>query len=96
MTIERKLKLTPETQAKLCGCVEMGLSFRDACKASAISQRTFYAWRERGQAEGEGIYHDFVVALDDANVRFKLEIHKTILENRTNDAQSAKLALAGC
>ena len=93
MASDRKLKLTPATQAALCALVEDGLSFRDACKAACISQRSFYAWRERGEAEAEGIYHDFAVALDNANVQFKLRIHKTILENRDKDAQSSKLAL---
>ena len=93
MASDRKLKLTPETQAKLCELVEDGLSFRDACKAACISQRSFYAWREKGEAESSGIYHDFATAIDNANVQFKLRIHKTILENRDKDAQSSKLAL---
>ena len=87
------MKLTPETQAKLCALVEDGLSFKDAAKAACISPRSFYNWRERGEAESSGIYHDFAVALDNANVTFKLRIHRTILENRDQDAQSAKLAL---
>ena len=93
MAGDRKLKLTPETQAKLCALVEDGLSFKDAAKAACISPRSFYNWRERGEAESSGIYHDFAVALDNANVTFKLRIHRTILENRDQDAQSAKLAL---
>ena len=93
MAGDRKSKLTTETQAKLCELVEDGLTFRDACKAASISQRSFYNWRERGETEAEGIYHDFAVALDNANVQFKLRIHKTILENRDKDAQSSKLAL---
>ena len=86
-------KLTPELQGELCSLVELGLSYKDACMAVGICKSVFHNWRRAGEDAAEGPHRDFVDALEAANVAFKIKIHRTILENRSEDAQYAKLSL---
>ena len=50
--IGRPSKLTPETQARIVSAVRCGASFKNACVAAGISERTFQRWRQKGEHQG--------------------------------------------
>ena len=45
----RPSKLTPETEARIVSAVRCGASFKSACMAGGISERTFQRWRQKGE-----------------------------------------------
>jgi len=47
----RPSSLTPETEARILNAVRCGASYRSACAASGIGERTFHRWKARGQEE---------------------------------------------
>ncbi len=49
--IGRPSKLTPETEARIVSAVRCGASFKSACMAGGISERTFQRWRQKGEHE---------------------------------------------
>ena len=48
----RPSKLTPETQGRILSAVRCGASFKNACVAAGISERTFQRWRQKGERQG--------------------------------------------
>lgn len=62
----RPTKLTPETQALMIESIQMGLPVRLACKRAGISHTAHYQWIKRGREEGEGLYADYVDAIEKA------------------------------
>jgi hypothetical protein len=51
--MSRPLKLTEDVEAKVCAALRSGNFVKPACEFAGISERTYYAWRERGEADLE-------------------------------------------
>lgn len=62
----RPTKLTPRLQAKICDAIRVGCYVETAAAYCGISKDTFYRWLRKGNEEEEGIYRDFVDAVEKA------------------------------
>ena len=65
----RPSKLNEEVQEKLIQAIEIGVSYIHACAYAGIHYDTFNRWRNRGEEETKGQYHDFYVAIKEAEGR---------------------------
>ncbi len=48
----RPSKLTADIQSRIVSAVRCGASFKNACVAAGISERTFQRWRQKGEHQG--------------------------------------------
>ena len=62
----RKLKLTPETQERICTAIAAGNYTVVAAAFAGIGQSTFYRWMESGEAATSGVYREFWEAVKKA------------------------------
>lgn len=72
VAIGRKTKLTEQVQEKICTHIRLGLAYERAAVCAGIAERTFWAWKARGEKAQKGIYHDFVQALKIADADAEL------------------------
>lgn len=72
-SVGRPTELTPEVAQAVCANISMGLTFIDACRMAHVARRSFERWRERGETETDGIYHDLVEMVEEAEAGFKYE-----------------------
>ena len=74
----RRLKLTPETQAKLCTYIRGGCPYIVAVGCVGIEESTFYRWLRLGEKAKSGIYFQFSQSIkkakDDAEAERVLKI----------------------
>ena len=56
------MKLNEETKARLVQGIKLGLSNKLAAQYAGVSESTFYAWRQRGQA-GEPAYLELLESI---------------------------------
>ena len=72
----RPTKLTKKLQEDICGYIENGASFKDACLLANIDITTFCNWRKQGKIdEGnnkDSIYSNFSKATKKAEATFKI------------------------
>jgi len=72
----RKTKLTKKLQKEVCGYIENGSSFKDACLLVNIDYSTFFTWRKDGNADiknGESTPKaEFSKAVKKAEATFKI------------------------
>ena len=47
----RPSKLVPEVQLKILTAIKCGTSYKTACLAAGIGERTFHRWKQRGEQE---------------------------------------------
>jgi hypothetical protein len=60
----RPSKLTPDTQARILSMVRSGASYKTACIAGGIGERTFHRWRSKGEdPHAKPEYRQFWLAL---------------------------------
>ena len=62
----RRTKLNPQRQALIIEALQLGMTIELASKYAGIEQKTFYNWMNRGRREGEGIYFQFLQAIEKA------------------------------
>tara|TARA_R100000664_G_scaffold33048_1_gene49181 strand:- start:642 stop:1079 length:438 start_codon:yes stop_codon:yes gene_type:complete len=62
------MKLNAETKARLVEGIKLGLSNKLAAQYAGVSESTFYAWRQRGQA-GEPGYLELLESLKRAEAQ---------------------------
>ena len=48
----RPSALTPDVEAMILNAVRCGSSYRSACVAAGVGERSFHRWKSRGQEEG--------------------------------------------
>lgn len=53
--MSRPTKLTPDTQKRICECVELGLSYEHSCNAAGVSYTAMRNWINRAEAELERV-----------------------------------------
>jgi hypothetical protein len=89
----RPSKLDEDTQAKVCAALRTGNFVRPACEFAGISQSTYYAWRERGEADREaGLntpFLEFLEATTRASAEGELLAVSRLAENVRNGDQRA-------
>jgi hypothetical protein len=67
----RPSKCTPEVTAAIADRIRAG-NFPDvAARCEGVGKSTFYAWMQRGEAEDEGPYRDFVESVTRAEADFE-------------------------
>lgn len=81
----RPVKLTPDVQDRFCTAIRRGNSVEVACTKAGIGVRTFYLWCEHGRQQKQGIYRDFIDAVNAAYADVEDDVVNTGLQ----------LALAG-
>ena len=64
--MSRRTKLNPQRQALIIEALQLGMTIELASKYAGIEQKTFYNWMNRGRREGEGIYFQFLQAIEKA------------------------------
>ena len=64
--MSRNTKLTPEVQDLIIGILRAGHYQETAANFAGITATTFYNWLQRGREEGEGIYFEFLEAVEKA------------------------------
>lgn len=62
----RKPKLTPEVQEAVVQTISIGATYEVAANFAKLSRETVRRWVKRGDADGEGPYHAFAVAVREA------------------------------
>ena len=65
----RPSKLNPTIQAEVCKHIENCLHYKDAALLSGISYVTFNEWMKKGREQKRGRYHDFLVAVENAEAK---------------------------
>ena len=65
----RPTKLTPKVQERVCKAIEQGLPYSEACTLAGIHQATFCNWRNRGETQKQGIFYEFVEAVNHAQAK---------------------------
>lgn len=73
----RRTKLNDKVQTALVKLIEKGVSIEDACQHVGITDRTFYSWTARGEAE-EAEFVPFLQAVTRARVDAKIAAIDTI------------------
>lgn len=63
------LKLTPKLQKEFVDYIAEGQYFETACGLCKIHYTTFRIWMIKGAAEESGMYHDFMVAVNEAEAK---------------------------
>lgn len=64
--MSRRTKLNPQRQAMIVEALQLGMTIELASKYAGIEQKTFYNWMNRGRRENEGIYFQFLQAIEKA------------------------------
>ena len=64
--MSRRTKLNPQRQAMIIEALQLEMPIELASKYAGIEQKTFYNWMNRGRREGEGIYFQFLQAIEKA------------------------------
>lgn len=90
----RPTKLTPEVQERICQGVALGMRYDRAAVAAGVSERVFYDWKARGEAEDSGIYCEFLQALNEAETRGERRLLAKIESHGVNDNPGKWQALA--
>lgn len=62
----RPSKLSPELREQIAQLIRAGNTVETAAAAAGLSERSFYSWMERGEAESSGDYVDFRDAVEQA------------------------------
>jgi hypothetical protein len=75
-TLGRPTKLTPALQEKFVQAVREGQFFETACGLCGITYTAFREWMIRGANEPEGIYHEFMLAVQEAEADSEAEANK--------------------
>src|SRR5271165_6525017 len=64
-------KLCDELEERILGFIASGMSQTDACGLVDISRETLYRWKEKGAAEPESRYGQFLEACERAELECK-------------------------
>lgn len=62
----RPTKFTPETRQKIIHAVSIGATYELASLYAGLNRDTVQEWARKGRNQEKGIYHDFSVALKEA------------------------------
>lgn len=65
----KSYKFTEEVKSKVLQALALGATYELASNFAGITYQTLYVWRKRGEEEDEGEYHDFMVAVREAEGR---------------------------
>lgn len=86
--------LTPTRIRSICAKIEKGVPQTAAAGALGIPKRTLDNWLKWGRADGaEGIYLDFVEAVDRARSKFHASRAVQVVEHAEKDPRSAMFIL---
>lgn len=85
----RPTKLTPELLEKISGYVEAGNFVDIACQACGINRSTYYRWKNRGETNNKGIYHDFCNTIKKAEAVGEVSHVEKIREGKSGWQSSA-------
>lgn len=75
----RPTKLTPEVQATICAALRDGNYRATSAAAAGIHRNTLIDWEKRGE-QGEGIYADFLTAMQQAEAEAEIAGLKRIMD----------------
>lgn len=86
-------KLTLELQTKICELIEAGNFFNTAALLCHISKDTFQLWMRKGLQEESGIYHDFRVAVEEADAKSEADLLSNIKQYTATDWKSTEFIM---
>lgn len=86
----RKSKLTPTLQKQIVKLLQQGNSVEDVCSQIGISDRTYYNWRERGEAAAKQLDDDSAAETPPDEIPFLQFFQAT-----TRALQNAKVKAVG-
>lgn len=72
------MKFDTNMVEEVCKYIQLGLTYRDACKICRISEATFYLWQKKGR-DGEAEYAEFFESLERAKITGKAALLQRIL-----------------
>ena len=82
----RPTKLTKPVIERVASSVREGLPYASAAALEGISERTFYDWINKGRESTSGPFHQFVVAIEEANA----ELHQEMALKFLNEARDGE------
>jgi len=82
----RPTKLTPERQETICEAIRGGLCREEAAVAAGVARTTIQCWLAKGKEETEGLYRDFLTALQDAETSLEQECAAVLTTQLKADA----------
>lgn len=82
-------KLTPEIQERICFLIREGNYAETAARCTGLSDRTYYNWIARGEAEEAGKYFQFVQAIKESEAFAEAEAVGEVRRASRNQAQWA-------
>lgn len=84
-----KLLLTKAAQTKIVSSLKLGMTYIDAARAAGVTYETFRLWRDRGEVEDAGLFHDFYVAVFAAQTSGLLSNLRVIKRHAKRDWRAA-------
>jgi transposase len=87
--VARPTKLDQETSDRICTAIKRGNYIETAAAVAGIHKDTLYEWLKRGRREEDGIYHEFVEAIDLALAEAEAKALKTIEDASADHWQAA-------
>lgn len=85
----RPTKLDAERQERILAAIRAGSYAEPACRAAGISESTYYRWLQRGEAEEQGIYADFVRAVRRAEAEAEVQAVEFVQLHMPKDWRAA-------
>lgn len=74
----RPTKLTPEAEKAIIEAVLHGATYKDAAEAAGVWYETFNRWMNVGQAAKAGQFHQFYLAIRQAEAQCRLNMTRVI------------------
>jgi hypothetical protein len=88
--VGRPGKLTKKCAAKIIELVRKGNFYSTAARASGLHPNTINEWIKRGNAEGEGKYYKFMVALEEADAQAEIDAVARWAKHQDNSPEATK------
>jgi hypothetical protein len=83
------MKLTVGLIAKIAKVVRSGCYLDAAARFCGVSKASYYAWMKRGHDQKDGIYRQFLEALEQAQAAADVRDHRRISEASAKDWRAA-------
>lgn len=87
MSAGRPTLLTDEIKSKILEAIRSGNYRSVAAKYAGVGVRTLHEWMQRGVEEPEGIYHDFRIAVIEAEKEAEILAVEKVLKAGAEDAK---------
>jgi len=78
-------KLDDRTTKRMCDGLKLGLTYVLAAKRARISISSHYGWMQKGRAEEEGPYRDYLLSVEEAEAHNAEQCINAVMEEIAGD-----------